>query len=230
MRQRAVGQGGGFVGEGGKLSRGELGDQPSAGERAGFLVGIDQHVIAEAGGGRGLFKGQQRMEHHRDPALHIGNPGAVQRLLVEPALVLERVIGGEDGVHMTGQQDPPVGLRAHAHHQMLAMRLVEGTAVGGNRGDGGRVDQFDAPGQGGKRLGQRVGLLGKAGEIGGAGVDRAPRAHLRQHRAGVDHLRPVHALPLAARARQSNPLQSNLPCAIGRPVLSSPGPDNPRGL
>ena len=164
------------------------------------------------------------MQHHREAALHVGHTGAVQGLLVQPALVLERMVGGEHGIHVSRQQDTAIRLRAYPHQQMLPVRLVEGGAVGGNRGNGGGIDQFNRAGKRRECLRQCGSLLGQSGKIGRAGVDRAPRLHLREHGGGIEGgkigLRSHGLPPLAARTRLSNPLQSCLHCAIG--ALSSP--------
>lgn len=126
------------------------------------------------------------MEDHRNPALHIGKAGAVQRIRVEPLLVLERVILGKHRIHMAGEQQPPFGFGPDAQDQMLAEPAFDFAAVRVDRGDRGGVDQFDLTGQRCEGIGQFAGQFGQPVEIGGAGVDRTPRACMGEHRILLD--------------------------------------------
>ena len=61
-------------------------------------------------------------------------------------------------------------------------------AVGAHRGDRRGFDQPQLAGQRSKGIGQQRGLLGQPGKVAGAGVDRAPRLDLREHRGGIDRV------------------------------------------
>ena len=53
-------------------------------ERADLLVAVDHHFIAEPRRRRSLDR-LQRREHHREAALHVGDAGAAEDLVLEPA-------------------------------------------------------------------------------------------------------------------------------------------------
>ena len=68
----------------------------------------------------------------------------------------------------------------------MGKRSVERAAGRVDRAIQADLDHFDFARQYRERIGQRVGLARETFEIGGAGVDRAPRLHLLQHGLLVD--------------------------------------------
>ncbi len=52
------------------------------------------------------------MQDDGNPAFHVCNSGPVQDFVFQPTLLLKAVILRENRVHMAGQQDPAVCLRA----------------------------------------------------------------------------------------------------------------------
>ena len=186
MRQRAVGQRAGFVGQRGIFAARQFLDQRTAGKTAGFLVRIDHHVVSHARRACHRFEGLQRVEDDIQPAFHIGGAGPVDRLVVEPADLLERMIFGEDGIHVPRQHEAPLRFRAHAQHHMPAMRLLELAALRRDRGDRGGFDQIDVAGQGAEGIGEDPRHPVQPGDIAGARVDCRPFLHLAQHRVAID--------------------------------------------
>ncbi len=186
MRERAVGQGGRLERQCGEFALRQFGDQRGRGQRTGFLVRIDQHIVAKRACLGRRFERLQGGEDDREPALHIGDAGAVQRFVVEPGLILERVIFGEDRVHMPGQDDTPVRAGAHAQHEVPAVIELDFAPIAGNRRHRRGFDQFDLSRQRAESLRQRFGLPGQADKITGPGIDRAPRLDLAQHGRGIE--------------------------------------------
>ena len=85
-------------------------------------------------------------------------PGALKRVGVEPAALLERVLGRKHRVHVAGQQQPPLGVGPDAQDQVAAVRELDFAALGIDRGDRRRLAQRDVAGQRRERLGQLVRL------------------------------------------------------------------------
>ena len=186
--QRAIGQGGRFVGQRRELARRALGDQPGRGEAASFLVRIDQHVIADPGCIGRRFQRLQGCRHDCDPALHIGDTRPIERIGIQPDLLLKRMISRKHRVHMTGQQQPPFCIGPHGQQQMCAVRHCKRLAIGSNRSDRGRFDQLQRARQAREGVGQNRSLLCQPRQIAGAGVDRAPGLDLRQHGGAIDRV------------------------------------------
>ncbi len=126
------------------------------------------------------------MEDDVEPALHIGGTGPIYRVVVEPAGVLERMVGRKDRVHMAGEHETPFRFRADAQDHMLAMRLFVFAPLGGNGGNLGRLHQLDLAGQGGKGIGEHACHRIQPFDIGRPGIDRSPVLHLAQHGVGID--------------------------------------------
>ena len=87
------GKRGGLVGQRRVLAARRLGDQRRRAGRADLLVAVDHHLVAEARPRLARLDRLQRREHHRDAALHVGDAGAVEHAVLEPARLLERVVG-----------------------------------------------------------------------------------------------------------------------------------------
>lgn len=92
-------------------------------------------------------------------------------------------------------------------------------AIGGNGSDRGGAFQRDVPRQRGKGIGQRGGLCGQARQVAGAGVDRAPRLDLAQHRGRIHRVNQ--------RALDWGKLLHLKPSLAERAALSNPAPGNP---
>ena len=144
--QRAVGQRG-LIGQRRDLAARQVGNQRGGGKGAGLLVRIDQHVIADPARQRRRLDRLQRREQQRQPAFHIGDAGAVQRVGVEKALILERVIDRIDGVHVPGEQHPRGRVRPNAEDDVPAMLDRADAAVGSDGFGGRRIDQRQITGQ-----------------------------------------------------------------------------------
>jgi hypothetical protein len=110
------------VTEGSKVLPRDLAQQRRRSERGDFLVGIDHHIPAKAGDGAGLLQRVERFEHDEQPALHVRRAGSVQRIRIGQSRGLEGVLGREDRVHMTRQDQPAIGAFALAGKQVRAMR------------------------------------------------------------------------------------------------------------
>ena len=118
--QRAVGERG-LVGQRRDLAARQFGDQRGGREGSGLLVRIDHHVIADPARQRRRLDRLQRGQHQREPALHVGDAGAVERVGVEEMLILKRMIDRIDRVHMPGEQHPHRRVGPHAHDEVPAM-------------------------------------------------------------------------------------------------------------
>jgi len=113
--------------------------------RTGFLVRGEQHLPAEIGRRRGLLKGLERGQDHDQPALHVGHPGAVERMGIEPATGLENIVRGVDRVVVPAKE-----------HLFASPAGASGTAApsrpaGCSRGVGGESRKFrrgKRPGEG----------------------------------------------------------------------------------
>jgi hypothetical protein len=101
-------------------------------------------------------------------------------------LPLERVIGGEYRIHVTGQEQAALGLGPDPKDQMAAVALGVDHSIGRNRLDRCRFDQCNRAGQRGKRRGERFSLRRQSHQIARAGIDCAPRVNLRQHGRRID--------------------------------------------
>ena len=219
--ERAVGQRG-FVGERRSLAARQLGDQRGGGMAARFLVAVDHHVIADTLGQRRRLERRQRGEDDRDAALHVGGAGAVEHARFQPFERLERMIGGEHRVHMTGQQQLDRRVGAHAKVEMRAALNRLDAARGIDAFDGVGRDEAHGAGERRKGVGEQAGDGLEPGKIAGAAVDRGPAFDLRQHRrigrtlqrGGFAWLQDGHAQPIAARARLWHPRRETIFHAI----------------
>ena len=188
MGQRSIGQGAGFVSERGIFAAGQFLDQRAAGEAAGFLVRVDHHIVSDPRGALHRLERLQRMEDDIEAALHIGSAGAVDRVIVDPADLLKRVIDGEDRVHVAGQHEAPFRIGPDAQHHVPPVRFFEFAPFGGYGSYGRRVDQFDVARQDAESIGQDAGHAIQPFDIGGAGIDGRPVLYLAQHRIGIDRV------------------------------------------
>ena len=126
----------------------------------------------------------QRREHHRDPALHVGDSGAVQHALLDPARLLERVVCGEHRVHVAREQQLHRGRRADGQMQMAAMLNLYRASGRIDRLDRGGGFEADHSGERGERIGEQVRHSLEPAQIARAAVDRGPGQHLVEHRLG----------------------------------------------
>ena len=100
------------------------------------------------------------------PPFMSASAGAVERLVVDPALVLERMVGGKHGVHVPGQQQPPRGLGADPQDQMPAVLPARlrgrrrSTAV-----TGAGSTSSTSPGSAAKASASSAGLRRQPGEV-----------------------------------------------------------------
>lgn len=183
--QRAIGQGG-FIGQRGQFARRQFGDQRCGRARTHLLVGVDHHVITDGGGKRRCLDRAKACQHHRDAALHVGNPGTIEHPGLEPCQALEAAVDGKYGIHVPGEQQPQRRLRPHLHHQMLATLDRVDATIGAHRIDRRGIDQPHVTGKRRKRVRQQLRGLGEACKIAGPAVDRGPSLDLAQHRGLVD--------------------------------------------
>ena len=171
-----------LVGKRGELAPRRLGEQSRRTRRTDLLVRIDHHLVPDPLGERRRLDRLQRRQHQRDAPLHVGNAGAVERVVVEPGQLLKRMILGEHRVHMAGQQHLHRSLGPHLEIQVLPGLARNDRAVGlhhlGRRG----LAQLQLAGQCGKGIGQLVGHGLEPGEIGRTTVDLRPVLRLIEHR------------------------------------------------
>jgi len=125
--ERTVRQGRGLIGEGRALALRRLREQCRGGGRADFLVAVDHDFIADTVGDLAVLDRCQRGEHHRKAAFHVGDAGSAKHAVRDPARLLERVVGGIDGVHVPGQQQLHGRRRPHCQVQMSAVLDLEAT-------------------------------------------------------------------------------------------------------
>ena len=116
-------------------------------------------------------------------------PGPFEHAVLEPARLLERVIGGEHRVHMAGEQQLHRRRRAHRQMQVPAMLDVRPCA----RPDrplrpAPRFSSASAPGSAAKASASRSAMRLEPGEVARAAVDRGPGEHLVEHRLGASAL------------------------------------------
>ena len=239
MGERSVGKGAGLVGQRRVFPLRQLLDQRAAREAAGFLVRIDHDVIAEAMRAPARLECLQRVEDHAQSALHVGGAGSVHGLVVKPAVLLEGMVGGVDGVHMPRQHHAPFRVGADAQDHVAAMRFFEFGPVSGNGADPGGFDQFDFAGKGGEGVRKLVRDHRQPVEIGGAGIDRRPVERLVEHGPGIDTVEKVgvsgHRWGLSGGARglparRLGPSQPIVKAPLAKaclrphkPAISSPG-------
>lgn len=164
----AVGQRG-LENNGGIIELGGFGEQLAAGDRADFLIGIQEDFAAEACGVGGLQPAADSLGKDKDAAFHIGSAGAVN-MVADNAGGLEGVILGEDGVEVSGKQDfaGRVGVKA---------KTQGGADVDSASGDilvGRQVDAFEATGEVGDPVGDALCHLADTIWIGAAGVGVDP--------------------------------------------------------
>ncbi len=114
-------------------SRAQLGEQRRAGRRANFLVGAQQHFVAQFFLARFLarqrFERLQRRKHHRQSAFHVGDARSSQHDAVLAPGLLKRVRGGKHRVVMPGEGDLQRRGRAHDDANGRAMRYLNQFAI-----------------------------------------------------------------------------------------------------
>ncbi len=183
--QSAVGQGG-LIGERGDLAARRLGEQRGGRGRAGFLVRIDHHLIADAGGERRRLDRLQRRKHGRDAALHVGDTGAVEHVVVQEGQRLEGVIDRIDRVHMAGEQHLHRRIGPDGQVEMPAMGEFGDGAIEADTGYRGRLDESELTGQRREGVAELARHGGDSGHVAGAAVDRGPVLHLGEHMRVVE--------------------------------------------
>jgi len=182
------------------------------------LKGVDRMLIVstDAFGERRRLYRLQGVEHDEQPALHVRAARRVQRVVVEIARFLKRMVGGKHRVHVAGQQNPDRRLRALDEPDAAAERALDDLARRGDDGLGLGGDRLGAP-EVGKAFLQRRAHPRQPFEIVAAGIDRAPLFEGRNHLAppAVDkrqspgnvcfrgHMAATPSLP--ARAPQGGP-------------------------
>ncbi len=131
---------------------------------------------------------------------------------------MKRVVRRENRVHVSGQDQPAVGLGPNAQHHVLAMRLRHRPAIRRHGFDPGGVFERDFAGQFGECGGQRFGLCHQAIEIARAGVDRAPCQNLIEHRRGIDRCQhpALEERQLGHIQRLSVPIDQGEPSVLGK--------------
>ncbi len=126
----------------------------------------------------------QRREHHRDAALHVGDSGAVQHTVLDPAHLLKRVVGPEYGVHVAGNEQLRRCVRPDRDMKVAPVLDLHSLARHIDRLDRCGFDQLDRAGKGGERIRQQPRHLLQPREIARPAVDRRPRFDLVEHRLG----------------------------------------------
>ena len=183
--QRSVGQRRGLVGQRRALALRRMREQGRRAERADFLVAVDHDLIADAIGARASLDGLERGKHDGEPALHVGDAGSVQHPVLEPARLLEGVIGAEHRVHVAGEEQLDRRRRPHRQMEvasMLQLRCLAGAIDGLDRL---RLFQPKHARERRKRVGEQVRHSLQPGKVARSAVDRRPAEHLVEHRLGA---------------------------------------------
>ena len=208
--QRAVGKRRGLIGQRRLLAARRLGDQRRRAGRADLLVAVDDDLVAELRDADRLDC-RKRREHDRKPALHVRHTGAAEDALVAPEDGLERVIGSEDGVHMTGEKQLDRRLGADLQMEISAMRHRRERSIRRHRLDRGGIAQREIAGKDAEGVGKALRDRGQTRKVARAAVDRRPLRHLVEHRRVAsprdDFLFDPrqHPRSLAANRRGRNP-------------------------
>ena len=153
---------GGFKDEGEVMRIGHGFDQRSRGFGANFFVGSQQNRPSNLGGVWRLLKRGQGSEHGHYAAFHVGDARTVEAVWTDQMWSLEGMISAEDGVIVSAADDANGSFEAKAGAQCYPTIGVEG-------------DAFDVRREFAECGFQRVGHAGQPREMGGSGVDQAPR-------------------------------------------------------
>ena len=191
------------------------GEEGPGAERSDFLVGPEQHFVADLRGMRGRLKRLQRGEHHDQAALHVDHAGTAELLGREQGAFLKRIGCAVDGVVVPAAEKLDGRGRADAEAEGLGgcVRERDVLDVAGQRGELG-VQQREHRGEAGKMVGAGV-LLGPAreqvaqfGGAGGQGGDGGRQTHSPHAGKPPDKL----------EARSGGAMRLNFPRGLSRLV------------
>jgi hypothetical protein len=127
-----------------------------------LLVGVEQHLVADAALVRAALELLQGGEHHHESALHVDHPGTAEAVVGQHRAALERIPGVVNGVVVSAEEQLHGRIGAHADAQDAGRRVVQWQMFNGGAGQPGKI-------------GGQQGAHGlQAGEIMAAGVLVAP--------------------------------------------------------
>jgi hypothetical protein len=142
---------------------------------------------------RRFLEGGERGQHHGDPALHVGDAGAVQRFSVKADGGLKRTRAGKHGVIVAGQRDLERRFGPHAHPQGDAVLGLGDRAVGPDHRRQRKRHRHKVARQGRQRRLERLRHARETSQFPAARIDRRPGLG-RRDEIGTGLVKPLQQL------------------------------------